>query len=66
MNTSLHRAGIDQESFIELLSAEFTSARGYGAYAFLSYNDIEKLYHHFLDDTVSPTIFVRIFVKRFS
>ncbi len=66
MNKSSQPAIIDKESFIALLSAEFTSARGYGAYAFLNYNDIEALYHNFLDETVSPTIYVRIFVKRFN
>ncbi len=66
MIKSLQPKTIDQASFVELLSAEFVSAKGYGVHAFLAYNDIEALYRHFLNETLSPTIFVRIFVKRFS
>lgn len=56
---------IERTDFIEILSAEFTGAKGYGVYAFLSFNDIERLYHRFLGDTVPAAVFVRIFVKRF-
>ncbi|TAL51601.1 MAG: hypothetical protein EPN89_03155 [Methylovulum sp.] len=57
---------VERTDFIEILSAEFTCAKGFGVYAFLSFNDIEKLYNRFLGDTVPATVFVRIFVKRFS
>ncbi|MDO9105776.1 MAG: hypothetical protein Q7U57_12555 [Methylovulum sp.] len=56
---------IEKTDFTEILSAEFTCAKGFGVYAFMSHNDIEALYHRFLGDTVSATLFVRIFVKRF-
>lgn len=56
---------IDREVFIDLLAAEFTCAKGFGVYAFLSYSDIDALYHRFLGETVSATVFVRLFVKRF-
>lgn len=66
MNNSKQPVKINQANFIEILSAEFISARGYGAYAFLTSYDIESLYQNFRNDTVSPTVFVRIFVNHFS
>lgn len=67
MNTSMKTQSLilERTDFIELLSAEFSFAKGVGVYAFLSFSDIEKLYNQFLGDTVPVTIFVRVFVKRF-
>jgi len=56
---------VERTDFIEILSAEFTCAKGFGVYAFLSFNDIENLYNRFLGDTVPATVFVRVFVKRY-
>lgn len=56
---------LERTDFIELLSAEFSSAKGVGVYAFLSFSDIEKLYNQFLGDTMPASVFIRIFVKRF-
>ena len=57
--------GLERFEFIELLSAEFKCAKGFGVYAFLSYPDIETLYHRFLNEHLPATVFVRLFVKRF-
>ncbi|MCF7988689.1 MAG: hypothetical protein K9L60_14145 [Methylovulum sp.] len=65
MNTSTQSLVMGRGDFIELLTAEFTCAKGFGVYAFLSYSDIDALYHRFLGEAVSPTVFVRLFVKRF-
>ena len=65
MNTSTQPLIIERGDFIELLTAEFTCAKGFGVYAFLSYNDIDALYHRFLRESIAPTVFVRLFVKRF-
>ena len=50
MNTSTLLA-IGRGDFIELLAAEFTCAKGFGVYAFLSYSDIDALYHRFLGES---------------
>ncbi len=64
MNTSTLLA-IGRGDFIELLAAEFTCAKGFGVYAFLSYSDIDALYHRFLGERIPATVFIRLFVKRF-
>lgn len=66
MNIQTQISSLERTDFIEILSAEFTCAKGFGVYAFLSCNDIEKLYHRFLGDTVPATVFVRVFVKKFN
>ena len=38
---------IDREVFIDLLAAEFTCAKGFWVYAFLSYSDIDALLSSF-------------------
>lgn len=63
--TLIHADGMGRSDFIELLSAEFTCAKGYGVHAFLSYHDIDTLYHVFLDGEAPATAFVRQFVRRF-
>lgn len=60
-----YQPGLGLVEFIELLSAEFTCAKGFGVYAFLSFRDIETLYRRFLNDMVPATVFVRVYVKRF-
>lgn len=64
--TSIQRLGtVEKTDFIEILSAEFTCAKGFGVYAFLTWSDIERLYHRFLNETIPATVFVRLYVKRF-
>ena len=63
--THPHPAGLERADFIDLLSAEFTYAKGFGVYAYLTYHDIDTAYHRFLGDGLPPTVFVRLFVKRF-
>ena len=67
MNTSTQTPSLSVErtDFTEILSAEFTCAKGFGVYAFLSCHDIETLYNRFLGDAVPATVFVRLFVKRY-
>lgn len=67
MNTSTpsYSVRVERADFIEILTAEFTCAKGFGVYAFLAYSDIEALYNRFLGESVPATVFVRLFVKRF-
>ena len=61
MNTL--KSTMERAEFIDLLSAEFTHTKGFGVYAFLSFNEIESAYHRFLNSPERPSVFVRLFVK---
>lgn len=56
---------IGRSDFIEILSDEFTGAKGFGVFAYLSFRDIDNLYNLFLANSVSARAFIRGFVRNF-
>ncbi len=67
MNTITHNPSsiAERANFIDILSDEFTGKKGFGVYAFLSVNDIENLYRHFLGKHMPARDFSRAFVRNF-
>jgi hypothetical protein len=54
---------LEQTEFADLLSGEFLINKGFGVYAFLTYEEIEDLYLQFLNKAVSAKTFVKNFVR---
>lgn len=52
-------------TFIEILSAEFTSRTGVGVYVYLTPIDINSLFRVYLTNSESISIFVRDYVRNF-
>lgn len=58
-------ARIERSDFIEILSDEFTGEKGFGAYAYLTFQEIEHLYNLFLNNSVPARLFIRLFVRNY-
>jgi hypothetical protein len=63
--TQANPAWIERSDFIEILSDEFTGEKGFGAYAYLTFQEIEHLYSSFLNNTVPARAFIRVFVRNY-
>ncbi|MDO8845192.1 MAG: hypothetical protein Q7U98_19040 [Methylicorpusculum sp.] len=56
---------VEWSDFIESLNAEFFSTKGYGVYAFLSFDHIKLLYDQLLGNPVPVKAFIKVFVRNF-
>lgn len=58
--------GGGRTTFIELLSAEFTSRTGFGVYVYLTPIAINSLFNLYLENGQTITLFVRQYVRHYS
>lgn len=56
---------MERSEFIESLNDEFTSKQGFGIYAFLSFSEIDDLYHLAIVSTEAPKVAIKMFVKHY-
>jgi hypothetical protein len=55
----------NRSEFIEALSQEFLTVKGYGVYAHLSAGDVIRLFEQFRDSGIPPKTFAKDYVRSF-
>ncbi len=56
---------MERTEFIESLNDEFTSKQGFGIFAFLSFSEIDELYHVALANNQPAKVTIKMFVRQY-
>lgn len=64
-STTQQATVMERTEFIESLNDEFTSKQGFGIYAFLSFSEIDDLYHVAIVNSQPPKVVIKMFVRHY-